>query len=165
MTCIDAPLELDMTEIEHIVDQVQRSFRGDAWHGPCVLEALAGVDARRAGARPIPGAHTIWDLVLHLRATMDVLIGRAKGEIGAVDDAECWPSAADSSESAWQDLHRELRERHDMLVDAITRFDPTRLDRPLFPEGSPAFNNFLGHAQHNAYHAGQIILLKRLMST
>jgi hypothetical protein len=29
------------------------------------------------------------------------------------------------------------------------------------PEGTSAYNNFHGDVQHNAYHAGQINLLKK----
>ena len=34
-----------MTEIERILDQLKRAYEGDAWHGPSVREALAGVTA------------------------------------------------------------------------------------------------------------------------
>ncbi len=38
-------------------------------------------------------------------------------------------------------------------------------DMPLVEGGTSASNNFLGHAQHNAYHAGQIVLIKKLLQT
>lgn len=38
-----------MTELDHILDQIDRSFRGDAWHGPSVWEVLADIDAAKAG--------------------------------------------------------------------------------------------------------------------
>ena len=48
-----------MGELERIGDQVRRGLEGGAWHGPAVLELLAGVTAAQAHARPIPGARGI----------------------------------------------------------------------------------------------------------
>jgi len=41
-----------MTEVERIVDQAQRAFEGDAWHGPSLMAILEGVTAtQHLGAR------------------------------------------------------------------------------------------------------------------
>ena len=55
-------MSLDM---EILADQISRAFRGESWHGPSVLEVLAGVSAEDATAHPIAGAHSIWEIVLH----------------------------------------------------------------------------------------------------
>lgn len=151
-----------MTEIEHLIDQIERSFRGNAWHGPSVLEVLEDVDAKTARMRAVPEGHTIWELVLHLRATMEILSGRIAGTVGAVDDDVYWPLPDDLSEEAWQTLLMELPQRHEALLADISKFDPSRLDAVLFEGGSAAYNNFWGHVQHNTYHAGQVALLKKL---
>jgi hypothetical protein len=53
-------------ELSRLDEQLRRCFEGEAWHGPAVLEALHGVSAEEAGAHPVPGAHSIWELTLHL---------------------------------------------------------------------------------------------------
>lgn len=40
-----------MTEIERIVDQLNRAFEGEAWHGPAVMDILEGITAQQAAAR------------------------------------------------------------------------------------------------------------------
>jgi hypothetical protein len=60
-----------MKETERIRDQLHRAFAGDAWHGPSVLEILENVTASQAATRPIAGAHSIWELVLHIKAWND----------------------------------------------------------------------------------------------
>ena len=42
-----------MNQIELIADQLQRSYSGEAWHGPSVQELLTGVTAEKALARPL----------------------------------------------------------------------------------------------------------------
>lgn len=54
-------------ELMRLDEQLRRAFEGDAWHGPSVLEALDGVSASQAAARPLDSVHSIWELVLHLR--------------------------------------------------------------------------------------------------
>src|SRR5215831_15844308 len=54
------------SEAAGIADQLRRAFDGSAWHGPALLEILAGVDAATAASRPIANVHSIWELVLHI---------------------------------------------------------------------------------------------------
>ena len=44
-------------EINRLEEQLSRAFEGEAWHGPSVLESLAGVSAAQAASHPIAGAH------------------------------------------------------------------------------------------------------------
>jgi len=54
------------TELQRLEEQLERALEGEAWHGPSLLEVLEGVSAHQAAAHPIAGAHSIWELVLHL---------------------------------------------------------------------------------------------------
>ncbi|MFI5230057.1 MAG: hypothetical protein ACHQWU_13370, partial [Gemmatimonadales bacterium] len=49
-----------------ILDALEESYTGPAWHGPSVIEALAGVDARTASHKPDADRNSIHELVLHL---------------------------------------------------------------------------------------------------
>jgi uncharacterized damage-inducible protein DinB len=148
-------------EVERITDQALKVFSGGAWHGPSVLEALADVDAHLAGSHPIPGAHSIWELVLHLVATQDVLLRRMRGETAGLKSEEFWPAAPPASEAAWAEAVERLRRQEAELRQAMSAFPEGQLDDRLTAEGSSAYNNFHGHVQHNAYHAGQMSLLKK----
>jgi len=69
-----------MTEIERISDQFRRAFDGNAWHGPSVMALLEGVTAAQAAARPIPSAHSIWQLVSHIAAWERACLRRLNGD-------------------------------------------------------------------------------------
>jgi uncharacterized damage-inducible protein DinB len=150
-----------MHEIERITDQSRKMFTSDAWHGPSVQEVLAGVDFTQAAAHPIPGAHSIWELVLHLSATQAVLLRRIRGESAGLREEEFWPPVPPTSEAAWAETVERLTRQETELRQAIASFPEERLDARLTKEGTSAYNNFHGHVQHNAYHAGQIALLKK----
>ena len=69
-----------MLDVEILADQMSRAFRGKSWHGPSVLEALADVSAEDAAAYPIAGAHSIWEIVLHLISSYNLVLLRVHGE-------------------------------------------------------------------------------------
>ena len=69
-----------MSEIERIREQLKRCHRGEAWHGPSVLEAIDGLSAEQAAARPVASGHTIFELVLHIIAWRNVARRRLEGE-------------------------------------------------------------------------------------
>ena len=150
-----------MSEIARIQDQLKRAFEGPAWAGPSVLEALEGVSATRAAKRPIRGAHSIWELTLHLAIWADVVRRRALGESYHPTQVQDWPAVRVKTPAAWAVAIRRLKAGHQALIDVVAAFDERRLDQPLVPGGNSAYVQFHGAAQHDLYHAGQIAVLKK----
>jgi uncharacterized damage-inducible protein DinB len=131
-----------------------------------VLESLDGVSAEAAFAHPIAGAHSIWELVLHLIAGYRLVLRRLAGDSRQLTTEEDWPPVTAPTTAAWQDTVSILRKLNSDLRRAVLDFDPERLDQPLVEEPPySAYTQFIGTTQHDLYHAGQIILLKRAMMT
>ena len=105
-------------------------YEGNAWHGPSVLEALNGVTASQAAARPVPGAHSIFDLTHHIAAWMGEATSRVEGSTpGSPADGDFPPPGAQVDEAAWSDVRARLERRQSELMDALSSFDPARLER------------------------------------
>jgi uncharacterized damage-inducible protein DinB len=151
-----------MNELARIRDQITRSLEGEAWHGPPLVEVLSGLDADSASARPIPNAHTSWEILLHMVAWVDATLSRLRGEARTLSPEEDWPTPAPAGDQdAWRaDLDR-LREIHRELLDELARLDASRLDTPIVPGYSSVYVTLHGLVQHNLYHAGQVALLKK----
>ena len=153
-------------ECERLETQLRLSFEGGAWHGPSVLESLDGVSAAAAFNHPIAGAHSIWELVLHMIAGYQLVLRRLQGDSRQLTPEEEWPPIALSTPAAWQEAIRTLTTLNSELRRAVLNFDPERLDEPLVAEPPyTAYTQFIGATQHDLYHAGQIVLLKRAMMT
>lgn len=154
-----------MGELERIEDQLRRGMEGVAWHGPAVLELLAGVTPAEAHARPIAGAHTIWELVLHLDVGYRLVLRRLRGDATPLASHEEWPPVPDPTEANWRAAVEELRSLNAEARRAVASFDVGRLDQPLVAEPPyTAYTQFVGLTQHDLYHAGQIALLKRVLA-
>ena len=153
-----------MTETARIADQLRRAFSGDAWHGDSLLEILDGVTAAQASARPIPHAHTIWELVLHIAAWDGAVRRRMGGEAVTLSGDQNFPPARDTSESAWRKAMEQVRRVHDELVQAASEFPDTRLAEQVPGKQGAHYTYYYmlhGVVQHELYHAGQIAMLKK----
>ena len=152
------------SEIERLELQLKQTFEGEAWHGSSVLELLQGVTPESAYAHPIAGAHSIWELVLHLAATYRLVLRRMQGDESPLTPDEDWPSVPSPTPSNWQDAIGSLRQLNGEIRRAVLGFSPARLDRPLTAKpASTAYTQFIGITQHDTYHAGQIALLKKAL--
>ena len=156
-----------MSEVERIGDQFRRAFDGEAWHGPSVLALLAGVTAEQAAARPIPGAHTIWELTQHIRTWEGACLRRLNGDPAQLPDSEDWSGVNDYSEAAWEKTKQKLVETHEQLLQAIAALEDSRLDQPIMSHPEIPFSSTYvtlhGGVQHDLYHAGQIAILKKAL--
>lgn len=152
-----------MSETARIADQLARSLRGEAWHGPSLLELLEGVSAEQAREHPIPGAHSIGELVLHVIAWQDAIRRRLGGDPAQLSPDEDWPSFA-GAERDWSEALEALRRSTERLMAACTEELESRLDEPILPGFSSRYVSLHGAVQHNLYHAGQIALLRRALS-
>ena len=149
-----------MSEIDRIVDQLQRAYRGNAWHGPSIREVLDGVDADAASARPLSNAHTISELVVHVVVWEQEAVARLEGK--GRDDLppeEDWPAGA----AAWADLLDELDTAHERLTAAIAELSADALGDVVAESPGTVYHLLHGVVQHNLYHAGQMAILKKAL--
>ena len=150
------------SEIDNIVDQLERTFEGDAWHGSSVSEVLACISAEQAVARPIPAAHSIWEIVLHTSAWQRTVRERLEGKpLRSLPDEEDWPDVRDTSEVAWADAVGELRTEYELLKGEAVRWRGRDLAETTEGERYTVYEMLHGVIQHNLYHAGQIAVLAK----
>jgi uncharacterized damage-inducible protein DinB len=151
-----------MGEVSFLIDQVRRAFDGDAWHGDSVLEVLKDVDAATAAAHPIAGAHSVWELVLHIAAWDGAVLRRLTADVPVeLSGNEDFPVVRETSEAAWRTAREHLKKVHSDLLLSLKEFPEARLDEPIPGKDYNFRHMFFGLVQHEIYHAGQIALLKK----
>lgn len=150
-----------MSEIERIGDQLHRAFYGEAWSGPALWELLAGVDFPTAAARPVAGAHSILEIVLHAAVWKRVVVERLRGQDPRPTGEKDWPSAGNVSEAAWHKAKAELENAHRQLEQSVAALREERLADVVPGHDYNFYVMLQGAAQHDLYHGGQIALLKK----
>jgi uncharacterized damage-inducible protein DinB len=151
-----------MTAKDVLLSLIDEAFDHKGWHGPTLLGAIGGVSAARAEWRPGPGRHTIRELTVHAAywkyAVRRRLTGEKRGSFAL--EGSNWFSGA--GVRTWTADVRLLKDEHEKLRAAITRFPAHGLDTPVDAKKQTAAYTIRGVAAHDLYHAGQIQLIKKL---
>ena len=150
-----------MSEIANILDELRRIHAGDAWHGPSLKESLDGVRAEQAAARPVAGAHSIWEIVRHITVWENVFSLRLEGHPVTEPEEGDFPPVEETSQEAWAEALRQLDGCHERLLQAVAGLDDSALPEKV--PGKDYSTRFLldGVIRHHVYHAGQVALLKK----
>jgi len=159
-----------MSEATRLIDQLRRAHDGDPWHGSPVTAILDDVTAEDAAWKPTADAHSIWQIVLHMTGWRDEVARRATGAPAQEPDGGDWPPVGDPTPERWAAALAALDASHTGLVHAVRHMSDARLleptndprDRPL-GAGVSYYELFHGIVQHDAYHAGQIAILKKIV--
>lgn len=149
-----------MSETERIWNQLQRSFEGnEAWHCPSLRDLLAAVSAQQAHAHPIPGAPSIWELLLHATAYERVACQRLAGEAVDLPDALAWPKPEATGADAWLRTKLDFGEARRRLRQAVAAFPDERLGEVVPGREYSYYVLLHGVVEHALYHAGQVEML------
>jgi len=157
-----------MTEVDRIIDQLQRSFDGDAWYGPSVCDALDGVDARQAVQRPIADGHTIAEIVRHITTWTREITRRLRSGVAQDLEEGDWREVHPANDDEWMAMLDTLDAAQDELVSQMKGLSDADLERVIgdvrdraLGSGISRYVMLHGLIQHHIYHAGQISLLRK----
>jgi len=149
------------TEAARIADQLHRALHAKAWHGPALLEILTDVDAPTAAAHPIKNAHSIWEIVNHVHAWTGAIRRRIRLEVVELENEADWPPVADKSFAAWKRTIESLTKEHDTLEREVAVLTDEQLAANIPNRNHNVWATLHGAVQHDLYHAGQIVILKK----
>jgi uncharacterized damage-inducible protein DinB len=156
------------SDFEALRQDLHHVYDGDPWHGSSITAVLEGIDAEAAAQRPIPGAHNIWELVLHMATWTREVASRVRGA-DAKNPPEDWPAPRfGGGEQAWRSAKQDLASAQKELEAAVDALNPNELLRWVGDQRDPSLGTGMtvgtvirGLLQHHTYHEGQIALLKR----
>lgn len=153
------------TECNRIAYQLASTINGEAWYGDSLREILDQVTTKQAQARPMPNAHSIWELVLHVEAWVKFAMGAVQGvpipPWPAMPKELDFPPVTNTSEQAWKQTVSSFFSNHLKLVEAIKGFGDERLETTVPGRTYNFYRLFQSTTLHAVYHAGQIALLKK----
>ncbi len=138
------------------------------WFVPA-SQALLGLTAPQAAwVPPGEGTHTIWQLVSHLTFWTRVVTQHLDGvPVHQRDNEATFGPPGDPEDAAgWSAALEALSQAYDGLRAAVGRQRDADLDRRLGDRrGTPAGRMVGGILSHDAYHIGQIVLLRKLQGS
>ena len=154
-----------MDKDQALRDHLLELLRGGSAHLD-LDRAIVGLPDHLRGVRPAGLPHSVWELLEHLRiAQWDILeFSRNLDHVSPAWPEGYWPeSPAPPDDAAWEgsveDVRRELRQMMDLVSDPRTDL----YAKIPWGDGQTILREAMLVADHNAYHLGQIVLVRRLL--
>ena len=148
------------------------TWHGNPWFGNSSDTILGGITAAEATRRIAPGTHTIWEIVAHMTAWTEAVTARVRGAGAKAPDRGDWPEVKVTSDAAWTDALATLKKARTDLLDEIEhtheediQIHVKNYSPPFADTGISRAGTVAGLADHDAYHLGQIALIKRAIRT
>ena len=129
-------------------------------------DAVKGLAPELRGKRPKGAEHSPWEILEHLRiAQSDILeFSRDAGHKSPEWPSGYWPkTAAPPDEKAWEKSVRAFRKDLKELCALVTDESRDIFAKIPHGDGQTILREALLAADHNAYHVGQLVLVRRLL--
>ena len=130
-------------------------------------EAVRGLAAELRGKKIKGAPHTIWQLLEHMRiAQWDILeFSRDDKHVSPEFPEGYWPdSAAPASDAAWKKTVGAFRRDLEAMKQLVAEADEQQLYvRIPHGDGQTLLREALLVADHNAYHLGQLVFLRKML--
>jgi hypothetical protein len=154
-----------MNENQAMRQHVAALLRGGSAHA-AFENAAADLAPALRGVAPKGAEHTPWQVLEHLRiAQWDILeFSRDAGHVSPDFPAGYWPSgAAPPDDAAWDRSVARFRSDLDEMVRLVSDPSIDLFARIPHGDGQTVLREALLVADHNAYHLGELVLLRRLL--
>jgi DinB superfamily len=153
------------TEVDRLVEAIERAYDRRSWHGTNLRGSIRGMLPEEAAWRPAPGRHNAWEIVVHAGywkyAVRRRLVGDRRGSFPL--KGSNWFERSDAANTRlWREDLALLDRMHAELCSAVSALSARDLDRAATGGTTSVFELVAGIAAHDVYHAGQIQLIKRL---
>ena len=154
-----------MSRSDPLLVLIDTAYNRPSWHGPNLRGSLRGVSLDAAAWRPQPGAHNVWELLVHAAYWKYVvwrrLTGAARGSF-PLAGSNFFERPVRRTAAAWRVDLRLLDAVHRDLRAAVAATPARALGGRLPGSKVTRLKLIAGAAAHDVYHAGQIQLLKKL---
>ncbi len=143
---------------------------GDAWYGSSTADVLSGLDASSASRHVEGYSHSVWELLLHSTGWMEEVARRLAGHAPSPPPDGDWPAPAAGTESEWVEAQRRFQAAAAELSERMAAFDADRWTAMVGDARAQALGTgvtfaamVIGVIQHNAYHTGQMALVRKAL--
>ena len=130
-------------------------------------KALKDIPFELLGKRPNGLPYSIWQLADHIRiAQLDILEFSRNPEYQSPE----WPKGYWSSETKpkseyeWKKCVQQIKKDRHSFIELLKENAETIYEPFKYGEGQTLLREALALADHNSYHTGEIILLRRLLN-
>jgi uncharacterized damage-inducible protein DinB len=154
-----------MENQERLRELLLEQFEGRNAHLP-FSRVVEGLNIDEVSIRPEGLPHSVWELAEHIRrAQYDILDFSRNPDYESITwPDDYWPpNPQPDGQQQWEDTIEAFQQDHKAMAELI-RQPKTDLIEPLaHGDGQTLFREAMLIVDHNAYHIGQIVQVRRLL--
>jgi uncharacterized damage-inducible protein DinB len=128
--------------------------------------AIKGMPPGLRGVRPAEGVHSAWELLEHLRiAQWDILeFTQDAAHVSPEFPAGYWPDSPEPpDQGAWDRSVASFREDFQEITDLVRDEGTDLFAKIPHGDGQTVLREVLLVVDHNAYHIGEMVMLRRVL--
>jgi uncharacterized damage-inducible protein DinB len=153
---------------EILIEQFKAGYAENGWF-VALKNALEGVTAEQAVWRAEGFEHSVWDAVYHLTFWNGRWLKRYRDEPlepGSIVIAETFQAPEDPGEDDWREMLGRFYGVMDALRNVLEDISEEKLNELVSEKyGEPWSVPFAHINIHNAYHTGQIVVIRKLQGS
>jgi Protein of unknown function (DUF1572) len=151
-----------MSLTKEIARHLREIHFGGNWTGPSFKDSLSGVTWEQA-ATQIYSCNSIAILVYHMNFYLNVVSLRLQDKSVEFKHRDGFEGSPITSEQEWRDLLQKTWTDAEDFANLIEQFPEHKLWENISDEQGNYYKNIHGVVEHNHYHLGQIVLLKKIL--
>ena len=129
-------------------------------------EALKNIPFDLLGEKPAGLPYSIWQITEHIRITQWDIVEFSKNakHVSPKWPDEYWTSSIKpASEKEWENCLEEIKKDRYSFIDLLKKAGEDLYKPFTYGDGQTLLREALVLADHNSYHTGEIIILRRLL--
>jgi len=150
---------------EILIEQFTACYDENGWF-VALKNALENLTARQAAWKPENSDNSIWEILSHLNFYNEAYLKRFQGidyVYPTSDNRETFSSAENVSDEAWRAEVERFSAIMSELRNLLASADESKFTRAVSATNKSLWGSIIAHINvHNAHHAGQIVLLRKL---
>src|SRR6201984_2377169 len=149
-----------MHQTQQIADSYRTATVKAAWYGPSLAELLAQISPELATTPPVPGSHSISELLQHL-----LLWNERVRNTSDSNSLPRWQPEKEWADPAipWNDLVSRWSQSRDLLEEKIRNFPIEDLAKQVPGRDYPYETMLRGMVDNAIYHSGQIAMILSML--
>lgn len=152
------------SEVESIIQKIERTLYGEPWYGKAIVTILEEVDSHHAHLQKGGSSHTMLDILYHMITWAEFTLKRLQRDdtydLKKAEEMD-WRKI-DGKIHTWKKGLAAYKNFHKEIITALQKVDDSFLV-DMVDYRKYNFRFLLnGLIEHNIYHAGQIALLNKL---
>ncbi len=148
--------------INHLTKLLNDHYGGNPWIDVTITGELKKLTAIQAAAKPV-GLNSVWEIVNHMISWRKALISRVMGRQVKYSNDNFYREVKDKSPAAWRKTIANLKKSQKEIISFLKKQDDELLETVSPTSGYTYFELVEAILIHDAYHTGQIVLVKKLL--